>query len=130
MDMPTSPARLADVSRAPNALRPEWLVRCWLELMPPRQAKTMAALHAAVLAAVPGLVPAVKWGNLAYLRYGRVFATLTPHRQAVVLQLVQQRLPRPWERVAATPCWRFRLGAEVDEAALAETLLRAERLQR
>jgi hypothetical protein len=130
MDMPTRPERLADASRTPNALRPEWMVRSWLELMPPRQAQSLGALHAAVMAALPALVPGVKWGNLVYLRQGRLFVTLTPHRQATALALVQQRVARPWERAAGVPAWRFRHGQPIDAEAVAETLRRADRLLR
>jgi antitoxin (DNA-binding transcriptional repressor) of toxin-antitoxin stability system len=118
MDMPVNPGRQGLAARWRTAVRPEWLIEAWLDLLPERQASTMRAVHQAVLAASPALVPCVKWGNLVYLRAGRTVAQLTPHRQAALLQLAQVGPPRRRQSGPAAGQLRFRHSESVDATSV------------
>lgn len=112
MDMPANRHRQATHGR--SAIRPEWLIEAWMELLPSHHATTMRQVHAAVMAASSALVPCVKWGNLLYMRAGRPVGHLTPHRQAAVLQLVPPRPARPRKLGPVVGSYRFRHGQPVD----------------
>ena len=131
MDMPVHPPRGAGTLRWRTVVRPEWLIEAWLEMLPPRQAETMRALHQAVLAASPALLPGVKWGNLVYLREGRPLALLTPYRTAVHLQLAQPRhvRRRPHRLGPGAGTQRFRLGQPVDLETVTWQVVQALRSQ-
>lgn len=114
MDMPVNRNRQGPAAHWRTAVRPEWLIDAWMELLPIQQAQTMRQVHDAVLAASSAIVPCVKWGNLLYLRAGKPVAHLTPHRQAAVLQLVAPRPARPRKLGPLAGSFRFRHSQPVD----------------
>lgn len=132
MDMRALPRRSAANSAAARAhplVLPGKLFESWLELMPTRQATTMLALHRLVLSAMPDLVPSIKWGNLVYLFNGRVVLSLTPHRRATHLALVQlpgMRRPPPRPHGGPDPrVLRFRHGHQIEPDNALRDALRA-----
>lgn len=129
MDMRATPRRatLPAGARAHPLVLPEPLLDTWFELLPARQAATTRAVHAAVMAAVPLLVSSLKWGNLVYLHNGRPLLSLTPHRQATQLQLVQaavgaRRVPARVLRGPDPRTLRFRHSQPIDHDMLVEAL--------
>lgn len=129
MDMRATPRRatLPAGARAHPLVLPEPLLDAWFELMPVRQAATTRAVHAAVMAAAPLLVPSLKWGNLVYLNNGRPFLSLTPHRTSTQLQLVHaaagpRRVPTRVLRGPDPRTLRFRHSQAIDPAMLVEAL--------
>lgn len=65
------------------------MVASYFDSLPPGQAGTVMALHAAVMAAAPGLDQAVRWGNLMFLVRGTPVATLVAHKGQAHLQIFQ-----------------------------------------
>lgn len=129
MDMRATPRRAAlpAGARAHPLVLPEPLLDAWLDLMPPRQAATTRAVHDAVMAAAPLLVPSLKWGNLLYLNNGRPFLSLTPHRLSTQLQLVHaaagpRRAPARVLRGPDPRTLRFRHSQRIEHAALVDVL--------
>lgn len=129
MDMRASPRRatLPAGARAHPLVLPERLLDTWFELLPQRQAVTTRAVHAAVMDAVPLLVSSLKWGNLVYLYNGRPLLSLTPHRLATQLQLVQaaagpRRVPTRVLRGPDPRMLRFRHSQAIDHDMLVEAL--------
>lgn len=129
MDMRATPRRatLPAGARAHPLVLPDQLLDTWFELMPERQAATTRAVHAAVMAASPLLVPSLKWGNLVYLNNGRPFLSLTPHRSATQLQLVHaaagpRRAPKRILRGPDPRTLRFRHSQPIEHLMLVEAL--------
>lgn len=129
MDMRVTPRRsaLPAGARAHPLVLPDQLLDTWFELMPARQATTTRAVHEAVSAAAPLLVPSLKWGNLVYLNNGRPFLSLTPHRASTQLQLVHaaggpRRPPARVQRGPDPRTLRFRHSQVIDHAMLVEVL--------
>jgi antitoxin (DNA-binding transcriptional repressor) of toxin-antitoxin stability system len=114
MDTRARPPRGIVPPRGRVLLKPEWLIDAWLDLLPPRQATGLRTLHQAVLAASPSLLPAVRWGNLVYLREGRPVAQLTPYREAVHLHLTLLRPTRQHRPGPGAGTQRFRHGRPID----------------
>lgn len=133
MDMPVNPSRPA-LSRGRTAVKPEWLIEAWMDLLPPQQAAVVRQVHHAVMAASSAIAPSVKWGNLLYTRHGRVLAQLTPHRHAVHLQLAQPRRPGRGAsgvagvglgRGADAGALRIRLSQDIDGDAITAQVVRS-----
>ncbi|HMM84222.1 MAG: DUF1801 domain-containing protein [Gammaproteobacteria bacterium] len=73
--------------RRPKRAAP--LVDAWFDLLPAAQQPLARLLHGLVLDAAPQLVPAVRWGTLAYLGTDAALMTLAPQRGHLRLHLAQ-----------------------------------------
>jgi hypothetical protein len=68
-------------------LRSTALIDTWFDMLPASQAPLARALHAAIMAAQPRLVPTVKWGNLVYMLNGLNLLAIMVHKTHANLQV-------------------------------------------
>lgn len=68
-------------------LRSGALIDSWFDMLTDEQRPVARTLHATVIAAVPALRAAVRWGNVVYQYEGANALALVPHKNHVNLQL-------------------------------------------
>ncbi len=114
-------------------LRPAPLVDAWFDLLPPPQQPLARLLHALVLGSAPQLVPAVRWGTLAYLLGDAPLLTLAPQRTYMHLQVMHgaalaPRFPELDGSARTQRFLRLRYSQPVDRDLVHELVLAAVRL--
>lgn len=103
------------------------LVRAWLDFLPEGQRVLAERLRALALQAEPGLVMAIKWGNLVLApEGGRPVLAIAPHRSGVHLRRLSPRgeATDPGEGERSL---RLRHGEEVAEVAVRDFVRAAVR---
>jgi hypothetical protein len=78
-----------------SIVRPAALVQAWLDTLRPDQRETALALNDAALAAEPGLVRSIKWGNLMFLHQGAHAVAVVMHKDHANLQVFNGALLAP-----------------------------------
>lgn len=109
-------------------VRPAALVESWFDMLPDAQRLTARELRAALLAAEPGFVQAVKWGNLVFMLGGANVVSIVPHKTHANLQFFNGALlAAQWPQLEGTGRGlrhlKCRYGQEID-AALVAALVR------
>lgn len=105
------------------------LIESWFDLLPEASRATARQIQAAVLAAQPQLMQAIKWGNLVFMREGMNAMAIVSHRSHVNLQVFNgQLLAAQYPQLEGTGKGlrhlKLRCGQPVD-AALVGALARA-----
>lgn len=96
------------------------MVANFFDSLPPNQVTTVVTLHRVVLAAVPGIDQAVRWGNLMFLMRGNHLVTLVPHKGQAHLQffhgaLLAEQFPQLEGVGKGMRILKFRYAQAVDE---------------
>lgn len=110
------------------------MVASYFDSLPPGQVGTLMALHAAALAAAPGLDQAVRWGNLMLLVRGVPVATLVAHKGQAHLQIFQgarlaDRFPELDGVSKGVRVLKFRYSQPVDADLVGRVIAAAVQLQ-
>ena len=70
-----------------SIVRPVALIEAWLDTLRPDQRATALALNEAALAAEPGLMRTIKWGNLIFMHRGVHAVAVVVHKDHANLQV-------------------------------------------
>lgn len=105
------------------------LVEAWFDMLPAVQRPLARELQAAILAAAPQLMSAVKWGNLLFQQRGTNAVAIAPHRSHIHLQFfdglaLAERFPRLEGTGSRVRHLRCSYGEPLD-AALVSEMVRA-----
>ena len=110
-------------------LRVAALIDAWFDNLRPEQRPLARALQQAVLAAGPGLVPSIKWGNLVFSHAGSHALAIVIHKDHANLQVFNgtgllTRFPMLEGSGMGLRHLRLRYGMPLDDA-LVHALVRA-----